>query len=129
MKSAIIVLLISILVLSKGMGNEDFTTTDFCASSEVIAGLGLKADSSPQEVKNAFERLGIKFRAGMKAALLEPPSPEEVKKALKHEGVDINELSPETFENKRLVVTNTFSEMHKIEGIIFLLSQGFKISK
>ena len=81
---------------------EDWTTKVYRVDENIIAGLGLKPDSTAKEVQHAFESFGVVFGPGMKA---------------------------ENFDNHRLVVTNHLGEVPKIEGILCLLRTGFKITK
>jgi hypothetical protein len=82
---------------------EDWRTFETELPPAALRGLGLRAESTPTEVQGALKKLGVAFPDGMKALLVD--------------------------SGKRIVVTTTQSEIPKLDGIILLLSNGYKITK
>jgi hypothetical protein len=82
---------------------EDWASYATEITPSALSGLGLHIDSNPKEVQEALENLGVKFPQGMKAELFS--------------------------SGKRLAVTTLVAELPKIDGILLLLSNGYKISK
>lgn len=82
---------------------EGWNSRDYWVSSKVFEGLHLKRDSRAEEVRGAFERLGVKFEPWMKIGL--------------------------TLEGDRLVAIGTNENLEQIAGILLLLENGFRLVK
>jgi hypothetical protein len=82
---------------------EDWVTRGHDVSLEALAALHLKPDSSLADLRRAFQQFGVKLDDWMKLALAD--------------------------SGRQLVVLSYQPQQEQIEGILFLLSNGFHITK